>query len=44
MGNDLGTLFMSQVIGQHLVYAELYGKSKPKNKSFIKTFWKKVSR
>lgn len=44
MGNDLGALYMSQTIGKQLMHAELYGKSKPKKKSLIKSWWKKINR
>ena len=44
MGNDLGTAYMGQIIAKQMMHEALYGKAKPKKKSFIKSMWKKMSK
>lgn len=44
MGNDLGTAYIGQIIAKQMMHEALYGKAKPKKKSFIKTMWKKINK
>ncbi|WP_275946119.1 hypothetical protein [Vibrio metschnikovii] len=44
MGNDLGSAYIGQLIAKQMMHEALYGKVKPKKKSFIKSVWKKLNK
>ena len=42
MGNDLGSIYLSQLVAKQLVGDAIYGKPTPKRKSRIKALVKKI--
>ena len=42
MGNDLGSIYLSQLVAKQMVDNAIYGKPTPKRKSRIKAMVKKI--
>ncbi|WP_435235201.1 hypothetical protein ACR30L_15755 [Psychromonas sp. PT13] len=42
MGNDLGSIYLSQLVAKNVMENTIYGKPSPKRKSRIKALVKKI--